>query len=335
MVYGLFDPESTGDCTDEQLLSQFVTQSDEMAQAAFAILVERYSPIVHHVCWNVLGNAHDAQDAAQAVFLVLARQARSIRKPHSLGPWLHGVAVRVARRAKTAAGRRRVAEQRKAEMVHEIDGIEWATDPTEFCELHEEIDRLPEKYRVPIILCYMQGQSQTQVARTLGWPLGTVQTRLHRGRERLRSQLAHRGASMVDLPSKDLRASLVWTPVLFEREWTETTAHAAVRFAAGKGTAGLVSSPVSGLAETVLAAMLGDSLMFGGALRRCCRAGTGCHRPDYRMDKQTAPCGFSPCTQTGARFYLETGAGGATSECHGFGSDDYEERSDCSICRQA
>ena len=126
MVYGLFDPESTGDCTDEQLLSQFVTQSDEMAQAAFAILVERYSPIVHHVCWNVLGNAHDAQDAAQAVFLVLARQARSIRKPHSLGPWLHGVAVRVARRAKTAAGRRRVAEQRKAEMVHEIDGIEWA-----------------------------------------------------------------------------------------------------------------------------------------------------------------------------------------------------------------
>lgn len=72
MVYGLFDPESTGDCTDEQLLSQFVTQSDEMAQAAFAILVERYSPIVHHVCWNVLGNAHNAQDAAQAVFLVLA-----------------------------------------------------------------------------------------------------------------------------------------------------------------------------------------------------------------------------------------------------------------------
>ena len=205
-------------------MSQFVTQSDETAQAAFAILVERYRPIVHHVCWNVLGCAHDAQDAAQAVFLVLARQARSIRKPQSLGPWLHGVAVRVARRAKTAAGRRRVAEQRKAEMVHEIDGIEWGTDPTDYCELHEEIDRLPEKYRVPIILCYMQGQSQTQVARTLGWPLGTVQTRLHRGRERLRSQLARRGASMVDLPSKDLRASLLWTPVLLEREWTETTA---------------------------------------------------------------------------------------------------------------
>ena len=125
MVYGLFDPESTGDCTDEQLLSQFVTQSDEMAQAAFAIVVERYSPIVHHVCWNVLVMQTRCRGRGPGRFPCPGRQAQSIRKPHSLGPWLHGVAVRVARRAKTAAGRRRVAEQRKAEMVHEIDGIEW------------------------------------------------------------------------------------------------------------------------------------------------------------------------------------------------------------------
>src|SRR5277367_4587209 len=85
--------------TDEQLLHQFLAGSGEPAEAAFAILVERYGRIVYGVCLDVLGCPHDAQDAAQAVFLVLARRARSIRRPESLGPWLHGVAIRVALRA--------------------------------------------------------------------------------------------------------------------------------------------------------------------------------------------------------------------------------------------
>jgi RNA polymerase sigma factor (sigma-70 family) len=260
MVNGLFDRESTRVRTDEQLLQQFISRSDESAEAAFALLVARYGPIVHRVCLSILGNSHDTQDAAQAVFLVLARKARSIRKPESLGPWLHGVSVRVARRAKSASGRRRVAEQRKAEMMLELDSGESGPEPMDFSELHEEINRLPEKYRLPIIICYMQGKTQTQAARMLGWPLGTVQIRLHRGRERLRSRLTRRGAGLIALTGSDLTTSLSSTPGAFGPEWTETTARAAVRFAAGKGTAGLVAPPVSGLAETVLAAMLGESL---------------------------------------------------------------------------
>ena len=263
MVNGLFNPESTRARTDEQLLHQFVSRSDESAETAFATLVERYAPIVHRVCLNVLGNSHETQDAAQAVFLVLARKARSIRKPESLGPWLHGVAFRVARAAKCAAGRRRVAERKKAEMMHELASAEFGPQPVDYFDLHEEINRLPEKYRFPIVLCYMQGKTQRQAARMLGWPLGTVQIRLHRGRERLRSRLTRRGAGLIALTSTDLTASLSLTPGTLGREWTETTARAAVRFAAGKGIDGLVAPPVSVLAETVLVAMLVDSLKLG------------------------------------------------------------------------
>ena len=128
-------------------------------------LIDRHGPIVHRVCLDVLGSPHEAEDAAQAVFLVLARKARSIRKPESLGPWLHGVALRVARRARREAARRRVAERNKAEIMRQRQTAESGPEPMDYAELHEEIDRLPEKYRRPIILCYMQGQTQTQAAR--------------------------------------------------------------------------------------------------------------------------------------------------------------------------
>ena len=246
--------------TDEQLLQQFLSGTDETAETAFAALVERYSPIVHRVCLDVLGCSHEAQDTAQAVFLVLARKARSIRKPESLGPWLHGVAFRVARRAKSEAAQRRAAERKKAEFTQECDNAEWGPDVMDYAELHEEINRLPDKYRQPIVLCYLQGQTQSQAARMLAWPLGTVQIRLHRGREQLRSRLTRRGAGLIALTGSNLMTSPPATPGMLEREWTETTARAAVRFAAGKGTDGLVAPPVTGLAESVLVAMLGDSL---------------------------------------------------------------------------
>ena len=113
----------------------------------------------------------------------------------------------------------------------------------DFDKLHHEIDRLPEKYRLPIILCYIQGQTQPQAAQTLGWPLGTVQIRLHRGRDRLRSRLSRAGTGMVALATSDVSnslAALVPSHAL-DREWTTTTARAAVRFASGKSTAGLVA----------------------------------------------------------------------------------------------
>ena len=205
--------------SDKQLLHQFIAGSSERAEAAFATLVERYGPIVHRVCLDVLGCPHDAQDAAQAVFLVLARRARSIRRPESLGPWLHGVAVRVARRARSEAARRRVVERKKAEMTHEQGIANSGTAKLRTAlSFDEEIDRLPEKYRQPIILCYMQGQTQEEAAQTLGWPLGTVQIRLHRGRERLRSRLTRRrGAGLSAVTGSNLTTALALHPAFWGR----------------------------------------------------------------------------------------------------------------------
>jgi RNA polymerase sigma factor (sigma-70 family) len=245
--------------SDERLLRQFLTRSGEAAEAAFATLIERHGPVVHRVCLAVLGARDESQDAAQAVFLVLARRAGSIRNPGSLGPWLHGVALRVARRARNQAARRRAVEREKAEIIRRRPASAAGPDPMDFAELHEEIDRLPEKYRQPIILCYMQGLTQTRAAEALGWPLGTVQARLHRGRERLRGRLARRGAGMMGLA---MAALLMPTRAMAapRRAWTEATARSAVRLAAGQGTAGLVAPAVSGLAESALKAMFLESL---------------------------------------------------------------------------
>jgi RNA polymerase sigma factor (sigma-70 family) len=247
--------------TDGELLQQFLSHEHHVAETAFVALVDRHGPIVHRVCLDVLGSSHEAEDAAQAVFLVLARQARSIRKPDSLGPWLHGVALRVARRARKDEARRRAAERNKAKIACRREIEETGPEPMmDYTELHEEIDRLPEKYRRPIILCYMQGQTQVQAAQTLDWPLGTVQVRLHRGRERLRSRLTRQGAGLFAVTNSELATSLSVPAGALRRDWTETTARAAVRFAAGQETAGLVAPPVTGLAESVLSAMLADSL---------------------------------------------------------------------------
>ena len=246
--------------TDQQLLQGFHSETVESAEAAFATLIERHGPIVHRVCLDILGNLHDAQDAAQAVFLVLARKARSIRKPESLGPWLHGVALRVARQARRQAARRSAAERRIAETSCQRHRTACEPEPMDHDDLHEEINRLPEKYRLPIILCYLQGRTQPQAAQMLGWPLGTVQIRLHRGRERLRSRLTRTGSGLLALTASDLARMASATGAAFDRAWIETTARAGVRFASGKATAGLVAPPVAGLATLVLKAMVVDSV---------------------------------------------------------------------------
>ena len=246
--------------SDELLLRRFLHATDESAEAAFAALIERHGPIVHHVCFDVLRDREEARDAAQAVFLVLARKAGSIRKPEALGPWLHGVALRVARRARSGAVRRRAAERRKAEIMHQRPTPVVPPDSLGDAELHEEVDRLPEKYRQPIILCYLQGRTQAEAAEALGWPLGTVQIRLHRGRERLRSRLTRRGAGALALTAAGLATSRSAMAGAAGREWTEATAHAAVRFAGGKGTVGLVSPVVARLAESTLSAMVWQPL---------------------------------------------------------------------------
>src|ERR1700730_830761 len=186
---GLADPDRG---PDKPLLESFIARRDD---SAFAQLLERHGPMVLSLCRRLLGNRHDAEDAFQATFLVLIRKARSIRKKDSLASWLHGVAYRVAREARAKSVRRQVHERQVSEMP--------PTDPASDViwrdlrlVLDEELQRLPDKYRVPLILCYLEGKTTDEAARLLGWPRGTVGGRLARARQMLRTRLVRRGMAL-------------------------------------------------------------------------------------------------------------------------------------------
>jgi RNA polymerase sigma-70 factor (ECF subfamily) len=184
---------SMGDATatpDAQLLTRFVAARDE---TAFAALVRRHGPMVLGVCARILGNTADAEDAFQATFLVLVRRAGSVGRPDLLGNWLYGVAYRTALKARTDAARRKrheskVATQSALEAIEEADGGELRR------ALDDELNRLPAKYRLPLVLCHLDGLTHEEAARRLGCPRETVTTRLVRARDRLRKRLVERGA---------------------------------------------------------------------------------------------------------------------------------------------
>jgi RNA polymerase sigma factor (sigma-70 family) len=186
----LFGVGTVGGLTDRQLLDQFSTAHREAAEAAFTTLVERHGPMVLRVCRGVLSDSHDVHDAFQATFLVLVRKSESLWVRDSIGPWLHGVALRVATKAKVAAARRKAHERRAAEIAEADRGGEH-DDLASI--LHEEVDRLPPKYRAPIVLCYLEGLTHEGAATALGWPVGTVSGRLARARDILRTRLVRRG----------------------------------------------------------------------------------------------------------------------------------------------
>lgn len=177
---------------DAELLSRFVVASGPTSEQAFECLLERHGPMVLGVCRNILGRAQDADDAFQATFLVLVRKARSIRVDASLAPWLHAVACRTALRARATRARRSVTELPDEGAVteqNEGESASWEIRPL----IHEELGRLPEKYRVPIVLCHLEGKSHEEAARALRWPVGTLSGRLSRGRQLLKARLERRG----------------------------------------------------------------------------------------------------------------------------------------------
>jgi RNA polymerase sigma factor (sigma-70 family) len=187
----LYAVGSIGSVTDGQLLDRFVTCRDE---AAFEALVERHGRMVLQICRGFLGNAHDAEDAFQATFLVLARQAGSIRKRDSVASWLFGVAGRIAVRARVDAARRRKYERRAAEVATRTDVHEEQPDlgPA----LYEEVAKLPKKYREVVVLCCFEGCTYEGAARRLGRPIGTVKVRLSRARGLLLGRLTRRGLGL-------------------------------------------------------------------------------------------------------------------------------------------
>jgi RNA polymerase sigma factor (sigma-70 family) len=259
----LFQFGAAGDLSDGQLVEQFLNDKDGSDQMAFRVLVERHGPAVLSVCRQVLGKSHDAEDAFQAVFLILARKARSLRKPDSVACWLHGVALRVAVRVRADATRRRVYERRSAMMkVVAADCEERSSES--YPELHEEIARLPERYRHPLVLCYLEGLTTEQAASRIGVPTGTIHSRLSRARERLRGQLGRRGLAVptpLFAAGKFSHAAAVPPAILLDR-----TVRASIEFAGRRtGEAAASSRTVTTLAEGVLYTMSVSKLTLVGS----------------------------------------------------------------------
>ncbi len=192
-VFRLFNFGAVGMLSDAQLMDRFITQRDDAADAAFEELVVRHGPIVLRVCQSVLHDAHAAEDAFQAVFLILANRAGSLRRHASVACWLFGVAHRVATRARRSAARRHSLEQRAAQRSPE-SYLQDQYDPD--CEiLREEIHGLPERLCAPIVLCYLQGLTCDAVALELGLSPAAIRGRLARARQHLRQRLTRRGVT--------------------------------------------------------------------------------------------------------------------------------------------
>jgi RNA polymerase sigma factor (sigma-70 family) len=205
--------------TDGDLLRDFLKTK---AQDAFASLVWRHGPMVSGVCRRILGNADDADDALQATFLVLATKANSLKARSTLGDWLHEVARRIALNARRYGTRRRQMERQIMPPHRPGNHDPGNHDIAEMLPiLDEELARLPEKYRSPIVLCDLEGQSRKSAARQLGWPEGSVAGRLARGRQLLARRLTKRGVALtasalaITLSSKAAAASVpTFTPQL-------------------------------------------------------------------------------------------------------------------------
>jgi RNA polymerase sigma factor (sigma-70 family) len=187
----LFETGSATGLSDWQLLEQFLTGRQDMP---FEVLVSRHGPMVLGICRRMLRNSSDVDDAFQATFLVLLKRASSLGPGDAIAAWLHGVAVRVAQQSRSAAARR--GQRERDGITIDPAGPEPAgLDASVRQVLDEEISRLPAKYRAPIILCYLQGQTHEEAARRLRWPLGSVKGRLARARTLLQTRLTRRGVA--------------------------------------------------------------------------------------------------------------------------------------------
>lgn len=239
--------------TDGQLLEDYISRREE---AALAALVRRHGPIVWGVCRRVLRNYHDAEDAFQATFLVFVRKAASIASPELLANWLYGVAHQTALKAKATTAKRRARERQVTDMPEPT-----MTEPGLWHDLQplldQELSRLPEKYRVAIVLCDLEGKTRKEAARQLGVPDGTLAARVARGRVMLAKRLARHGlavsgGSLAAMLAQNASAAAgVPTSVL------SSTIKAASLFAAGQAAAtGLISAKVAGLTKGVLTNMM-------------------------------------------------------------------------------
>jgi RNA polymerase sigma factor (sigma-70 family) len=230
------------DLTDRQLLERFTADRDE---EAFTTLVARHAPLVLGVCRRILDNEQDAEDAFQAAFLLLARKAGTVGWHESVGNWLYSAAYHLASRLRLQRARRRKHERGAATMQarNGSDPVDWQQLSQ---VLDDELERLPEKYRMPLLLCYLHGKTRDEAAEQLGWTLGEVKGRLERGRDLLRDRLARRGLALSAalLPSLLAHGELSAAPLALISSTVKAVA------------AGSVSPGVAALAQGVIQTML-------------------------------------------------------------------------------
>jgi RNA polymerase sigma factor (sigma-70 family) len=238
-----------GSQSDGQLIGSFVAERD---QRAFALLVRRHGPMVLAVCQRLTGHAQDAEDAFQGVFLTLARRAGAVAHPEAVGNWLYGVAVRTAREARAAAARRRAREAPTDPLPDPGRPDPDPLPPDARAALYEELARLPDKYRTPVVLCDLGGEPQAALARRLGVPVGTVYSRLATARARLAGRLRERGIGPLAVGVSALGAVAV-SPRL-------------IRAATAVSTSGSIPPAVSALLSGALRTMYSQKLTAGAVL---------------------------------------------------------------------
>jgi RNA polymerase sigma factor (sigma-70 family) len=234
----LFRSGTMAGLTDGELLDRFLDRPESGSEAAFETIVARHGPMVMAACLRQLRSSEDAADAFQATFLTLARKARSIRGGGSLGGWLHRVARHASSRARARSARRSEVENLASQGPEtRLDDPASTVERDELRALiDEEMGRLPRSFQAPLVLCYLEGLTHDEVAEQLGCPVGTVRSRLARGRDRLRDRLIRRGvapASCVlgaSLPQNAAKAAMAPSLV-------EVTLQAAPRVAAGQSVA--------------------------------------------------------------------------------------------------
>jgi RNA polymerase sigma factor (sigma-70 family) len=235
---------------DTVLLSRFIAGRDD---TAFAALVSRYGPMVLRVCRRILGDFQEAEDAFQAAFLILARKAATVRPPRMLPAWLHGVAYRVAQKARSARGRRpRTGEALPQSLCDpRVSPLDELSARELLSILDDEVRRLPALYRLPVILCCLEGHTQEEAARRLGWTTGSVKGRLERGRARLHERLVRRGLTLAAALGA-AEVSQVGAAGL-PSGLAKVTIRAATAFVEASGViSGQVPMRAAALAETVL-----------------------------------------------------------------------------------
>ncbi len=300
----LFGAGAFGPLSDAELLARFNTRDEAVgSEAAFSELVARHASMVMGVCTRMVPDSQGAADAFQAVFLVLVRKASVVRVEDSLGRWLYGVSVRVARRA-----RRRAALARTREKG--LEGFDRAGGalPAEECErgelrsvIDEEIARLPSRFRAAVEFCYLEGLTQEQAARRLRCPIRTVESRLQRAKERLRSRLERRGVAPLGGVAAWLSGETARAHV--PRRLAAETIAAAIHSAKNKAVGSVVPAAVSSLVhETIWSMMMMKAWQIALVLLAIGLPGAGAVALQRADNDATAPASKTPTVPgSGAR----------------------------------